>query len=47
MPKLTRKKKAGRLVAPVLAAAIELHRQDRLDEAEGGYRDVLKDDPTN
>ncbi len=47
MPKLTRKKKAGRLAAPALAAAFELHRQGRLDKAEGGYRDVLKDDPTN
>jgi Flp pilus assembly protein TadD len=47
MPKLTRKKKRDRSPSPALASAFELHRQRRLDEAEGGYREVLKDDPAN
>ena len=47
MPKLTRKKKTDRSPSPALLAAFELHRQGRLDEAEVGYRDVLKEDPAN
>jgi tetratricopeptide (TPR) repeat protein len=47
MPKLTRKKKGDRSPSPALAAAFELHRQGRLDAAEVGYRQVLKDDPAN
>jgi tetratricopeptide (TPR) repeat protein len=47
MPKLIRKKKGDRSPSPALAAAFELHRQGRLDEAEAGYRQVLKDDPAN
>ncbi|HLL27547.1 MAG TPA: tetratricopeptide repeat protein [Xanthobacteraceae bacterium] len=46
MSKLKQRKKAAAL-SPALAAALELHRQGRLDEAEHGYRDVLKDDPTD
>lgn len=47
MPKLIRKKKGDRSSSPALAAAFELHRQGRLDEAEVGYRQVLKDHPAN
>jgi tetratricopeptide (TPR) repeat protein len=39
--------KIDRSSSPALAAVFELHRQGSLAEAEGGYREILKEDPAH